>query len=360
MTHLAVLMILCFAGGCKIQVTTETGRSESTTSTENNASSQTQPTAAEAPRDSIRVMTYNIQYFSAKGLNNGNRVSKIKRILADINPDVVAVQEVADRAAMELLFPPGQWLNVIDDDSPDEQDTGFAVRKPWKIKNFPADLDADDEHFLASGRSNESFFPRRRDALFIEVTDPAGEPVFTAVNIHAKARVGGRATTAPRRNGAAKVLVQKIKTRLAGQNVVLMGDFNDSPDDISLNILETGDPQASSGPNPWPSSFMVNLLQPAWEAGMVTTGANPRRLDKKTGLLNIVYPDARARNHDAIARDTRTGPIIFDQILVSKNLNERVDQKSVTIYQNPEALSGAEGTRPSDHLPVFADIKINR
>lgn len=60
---------------------------------------------------------------------------------------------------------------------------------------------------------------------------------------HAKSRFGGRHTTDPRREGAARRLVHKLERAYHDEPYVLVGDFNDSPDDRSLNILEAGLPE---------------------------------------------------------------------------------------------------------------------
>ncbi len=305
-----------------------------------------------------RVMTYNIKYLAADAAGAGNRIEKLRTIVDEISPTVVAVQEVDDRAAMQQVFPEGDWLIVIDDDSRDKQDLAFAVRRPWKLDGIAEDLDADDENFLAEGKMNESFFPNRRDALFINVLAPDGSSAFTAVNVHAKARVGGREKTEPRRNGAAQVLVEAFRTELKGRNIVLMGDFNDAPDDVSLNILESGDPEAGAGDNEAVGSFMVNLAQPLWEQNRVTLGADSNRIDRSTGLLNNVFPTARERNIKGRGRSTNTGPILFDQILVSSRLRTAVVPDSIQIYCKPIALEGKGFSKPSDHLPVFADIDL--
>lgn len=305
-----------------------------------------------------RVMTYNIQYLNVKAAGDGNRIEKLRTIISDIKPTVVAVQEVADRAAMELVFPKTDWLIVIDDDGRDRQDVAFAVRRPWKLNGIADDLDADDENFLAEGQKNESFFPNRRDALFINVETPDGAEVFTAVNVHAKARVGGRAKTEPRRNGASRALVEAFRGELKGKNIVLMGDFNDAPDDVSLNILESGNPSALAGSSPAPAEFMVNLAQPLWEQNMATLGAEVTRLDRESGLINNVFTDARERNSKGRGRDTHTGPIMFDQILVSKDLADSVVPGSTQIYRKPIALEGVGFSRASDHLPLYVDIEF--
>jgi len=157
--------------------------------------------------------------------------------------------------------------------------------------------------------------------------------------------------------GSSRILLEHLKGELKGRNVVLLGDFNDTPDDASMNILETGSPNAFGKMEDEPDEFMVNLCESLWARGMVTHGASDRRLDKKTGLINNVYPEARKRNDNTRGRDAGSGPILFDQILVSKNLEGAVAGDAATIYRKPQALQGPGFNRPSDHLPVYVDLK---
>lgn len=305
-----------------------------------------------------RVMSYNIQNFTTEAATHGNRTARLRQIITEINPDVVALQEIADRDALHLIFSPDKWTIIIDDDSRDRLDLAFAVRKPWTVLNAAPDLDADDEHFLAPGPALDTWFPVRRDALFVRVATPDGRPAFTAINVHYKSRVGGRANTRERREGASRHLVKLIKEKLPDEPIVLMGDFNDSPDDIALNILETGNPEAVHGNNPWPSNFLINLHQPKWSRGKVTLGIEPDSIDKKTGLLNVVVNNARQRNDRGQNSNTHTGPIMFDQILASPQLAGNPPREG-NIYKNPIALQGPGFSRPSDHLPVFADLTLD-
>jgi hypothetical protein len=50
-----------------------------------------------------------------------------------LDAHVIDLQEIADRAALERVFPPAEWHMVIDDDSTNAQDLAVAVRKPLRI-----------------------------------------------------------------------------------------------------------------------------------------------------------------------------------------------------------------------------------
>src|SRR5574341_538191 len=217
-----------------------------------------------------------------------------------LNADIIGLQEIADRAALELVFPPATWSIVIDDDSGDLQDLAIVVRKPLKVI-APADLDADDVNFLFPGNANENHFPNRRDILVAEIEVQQGSPSLFVVVDHAKSRLGGRATTDPRREGAARDLVRALEMDFDDRGFILMGDFNDNPDDRSLNILETGNPDAPGGPEEIDGPFLTNLSEALVVADRVSWGRQSH--DIAGDHINTVDPGSRKRNNDARGTD---------------------------------------------------------
>ena len=193
-----------------------------------------------------------------------------------LDADVIGLQEIADRAALELLFPPQAWHLVIDDDSTDAQDVALAVRKPISVVGLPPDLDADDQHFLFSSASND-LFPNRRDVLAVHVQMPDDPATFVVMVIHAKSRVGGRATTDARREDAARALIRVLERDFDDKDFILLGDFNDNPDDRSLNILETGDPNAPAGPEEIDGPFLMNVTEVPAARDQVSFGRTASR-----------------------------------------------------------------------------------
>jgi hypothetical protein len=148
----------------------------------------------------VRVATYNIQFLSADVVHQGDRLDQLREVIALLDADVIGLQEIADRAALALVFPPAEWHLVIDDDSPDLQDLAVAVRKPLRVVGLPADLGADDEHFLFA-HETETLFPNRRDLLAVPVQLADESATFVVMVHHGKSRAEGRAATDPRQRG---------------------------------------------------------------------------------------------------------------------------------------------------------------
>lgn len=314
------------------------------------------PAAAEAT-GTLRIATYNIQHFKSDATQQGDRVEKLKKLVEKLDADVIALQEIADRAATNLIFPPEKWDVVIDDDSADTQDLAVAIRKPLKAAGVKENLDADDNNFFFAGSQFEHEFPNRRDALAVEVVNPQTSQSITVVNLHLKSRLGGRNETDPRRVGAARLLVEKLKKDYEGKTFVVLGDMNDNPDDQSMNILETGDPNTTGGMEQEDGPFLANLAEPLIARDIVSHGISEKMIDKEDGLLRVTIPGSRERNDRYRGRDTNTGPILLDQILVPVRMKPAVKGGEVSIFREPFAVQGPGFSRPSDHLPVYADIQ---
>ncbi|MGR5144428.1 hypothetical protein ACQKPX_22490 [Photobacterium sp. DNB23_23_1] len=78
--------------------------------------------------DTLRVATYNSKFLSA--CMNKGRVINYQYVadkLGDV--DVIALQEVRDRYSVERYFTPDKWSVIMDDDSTDDMNLSYMVRK---------------------------------------------------------------------------------------------------------------------------------------------------------------------------------------------------------------------------------------
>lgn len=296
--------------------------------------------------EAIRIASYNIKFFSAGVVNQGDRLDKLKQVIAILDANVIGLQEIADRAGLELLFPPAQWEIVIDDASADDQDVALAVRKDkLKVKSH---------RFLFPNPQDDTFFPNHRDVLCGEIELLSGAGKFFVMVEHCKSRLGGRSATDSRREGAASRLVDKLKQEFDDLDFVILGDFNDNPDDRSLNILETGNANSPGGPEEIDGPLLVNLMDRLCAQGHVSHGRTPA--DIETDRIDTIDPDSRQRNNLARGTDANTGDILFDQILFPVWMLDKYVGGSVRVFDHPVAISGSSSTRASDHLPVYAEF----
>lgn len=299
----------------------------------------------------VRIATYNIKFLKAS--ISDARAASIRHVIETLDADIIGLQEIADRAALQRVFDPAAWDIIIDDDSGDAQDVALVVRRPLRVLGMSSDLDADDEHFLFSGPENESSFPNRRDLLCVQVEIPGEvQPLFVMVH-HAKSRLGGRAATDPRREAAALAILSKLEHDFDGRRFAIVGDCNDNPDDRSMNILEAGQPAAAGGPEEIQGPFLLNLCEPLVALDHVSWGL--RASDVVDGRIDTVRPGSRQKNNSERGTAGHVSPILFDQILIPVSMGPLCMSGSARVFDDPAAILGGADAA-SDHLPVYADL----
>jgi hypothetical protein len=159
---------------------------------------------------------------------------------------------------------------------------------------------------------------------------------------HWPSRYGGKDATKHKRADAARLLKRQIDSIISADplaKVIVMGDFNDDPDDDSLwRILNAG---------PWEAQQKVDLVNLFWEY-------------KKKEIGTVFHTDVNGRWY------------VFDQIIVSKALlsgdSFQLRYPRGFIFRG-DWLIDSETKRPyrsfrgpvfvggySDHLPVYADF----
>lgn len=313
---------------------------------------------AATAQTAARIATYNIKYLDTGVGQQGDRLTKIREVIQRLEADIIGLQEINNRDALELVFAPAEWRLVIDDDSNENQDVALAVRRPWTLPDFPSDtdLDADDDDFLFPGSGNDTNFPKRRDVLAVRVRAPNEDIELVIMVVHAKSRLEGRALTDPRRVGAARDLIARIRQDYDEARLVLLGDFNDNPDDQSLNILETGLNNAPAGPEEIQGPFLVNLTETLVVADHVSHGL---KTDAVHGdHVHTVDAGSRQRNNDLRGTNANTGDILFDQLLIPAWMVGEYVPDSAQVFDHAVAAQGNNTTRASDHVPVFADFLL--
>ncbi|KGK20980.1 endonuclease/exonuclease/phosphatase family protein [Vibrio navarrensis] len=186
--------------------------------------------------ETLSFATYNSKFLSA--CMNKVRIINYQAVIEKLDDvDVVALQEVRDRYALERFFPKDKWTVNIDDNSTDDMNLAFAIKKgisyrleSGNVENADAVLDFAFDHL------NKNFVDQRR-LLKVVITHQNKD--ILVLNHHAKSRYNGRSVTDEQRIQAALDIVSYIST-VGFEHVALLGDFNDTPDDASLNSLEIG------------------------------------------------------------------------------------------------------------------------
>jgi endonuclease/exonuclease/phosphatase family metal-dependent hydrolase len=305
--------------------------------------------APQAAPTRMRVATYNVEWMNA--LQPTGRMKNLKSVVKSLDADIIGLQEIQDRLTLTKIFD-DSWDYGVYSDKDNRQNPAIAVRKPYVLKSFT---------LLFPDKALDFAFPNRRDVLHAVVQTPAGETVNLYV-LHLKSRRGGRLTTDPQRHQAAALLSDYLKKEKPA-NAIVLGDFNDAPDDATANILETGDPRAKGGKVE--PSLLFNLTEANWERDECTIGLHELFKGEK---LSPVVKGAREDNSRLAGKDynfpadVKVEQTMFDQILVGESLWKRSDKKAV-VYTGEDALRGVKEPASarelaSDHLPVYADFKL--
>lgn len=317
--------------------------------------------------DYTRVMTYNIQWFHAN--DDAKRIANIKEIFETSKPNIVCVQEIEGKAALQQIFD-SEWQIGIMDYADEFQETGIAVKRPYQLVSYDMVFKAKELDYA---------FPGKRDLFRAVIKTPSGKELVVYSH-HMKSRSGGRLQTDGQRAMAAGMIASYIANK-GDENVILAGDFNDAPDDVAPNILESGNLLAKGGGEK-KYDLLANLTEELADKDYTTLGVHDLYFGEP-GVTAMV-PGAKADNARLRGRDYRfpddvkVPQAFFDQIFCSLNLYARGGKAYV--YDHAPALRGLRGrvqvsedettgartvqytengTLASDHLPVFADIRIN-
>jgi len=268
-----------------------------------------------------------------------DHISKVLAAMLDsIQPIAIGLSEVENRKVIEDLIsqPALQKFNlgIIHHESPDERgiDVALLYNKDVLSEVFDAFLRVEFSFDTAD---------KTRDIVYFKGYMTEEFPIYFFVN-HWPSRRAANGDSEKKRLTAATVLRAKIDDIYKGDpmaRIVIMGDFNDNPDDKSLTFLCSGNYKYPLNQN------LVDLM----------------RLPQSRHEFTLKYHEQRD---------------LFDQFIVSKNLltsdNPYYIKNSAThifkplwiMYDDPKY--GLVPSRTylgtywvggySDHLPVYIDI----
>ena len=189
----------------------------------------------------IKVATYNI-YWLDDEISSARR-DRLQQVIRELDADIIAFQEIQSRSALVNILPDHYEIGILDDEE-ELQELAIAVRHPLAIASLK---------MIFPEERHEKGFPRKRDLLEAQV-EGFGQ-LFTVLVHHAKSRSGGRVKTDERRVTASTMIMQFLTSRVSQDLIILMGDFNDNPDDQSVNVLEYGVTHVENGIDKKPDTF---------------------------------------------------------------------------------------------------------
>jgi len=192
------------------------------------------------------------------------KLNDLAEVISEINPkelpEIVGLVEVENQTVLEDLIHTAKLNNqyaIIHEESPDYRgiDVSLIYRRDAFTEVMHETLPVvfpDDPNF------------KTRDILHV-TGKIRNKTVHVFVN-HWPSRIGGDEKTEPKRNLAASVLKSKVDQVLASDpnaRIIIMGDMNDEPANISLQ-------QTLGATLPNSQAKLVNLMMPDDTAGLGT------------------------------------------------------------------------------------------
>jgi len=161
------------------------------------------------------------------------KIKNTAEVLADLNVDVVGLCEVENRFVLEELNQAyaGRQYEIIHYESPDSRGIDNALLYDPKI--FTVIESRPILNTLPDGG-------KTRDILYVK-GQYAGETIHLFVN-HWPSNYGGRKKSIPKRAATASLIakeVAKISRHDASAEIILIGDFNEDPDEMNVQSLKT-------------------------------------------------------------------------------------------------------------------------
>jgi predicted extracellular nuclease len=271
----------------------------------------------------------------------------VESVGIDRMPDLIGLCEVENKKVLTFLLQRTQLKEygyfIIHFDSPDPRgiDVALLYRKssfrPEKFTYYPVVFKSTTER-------------NTRDILYAKGKIPNGEHLHVFVN-HWSSRVGGAEQSEHKRITASSTL-RRVADSLFFDNrrshILIMGDFNDYPDNKSVRETLKAETDSSATREP---GRLYNLM--AWQMGEGKGTYNYRNqwgfldqfilsgslLDNKSRTFTY-FNQARAYREDFLLQGGKRNP---EQIM------------PFSTYDGNKYLGGF-----SDHLPIFIDLHLKK
>ena len=290
----------------------------------------------------IRIATYNV--LTGIGNTGANGREELEAVIARINPDVLALQEVtgndlkgplnqlAERMDYRFVFAPVTAL-----------DTGSRV---VILSKFPFSENSSKSIISPPGANDMT---RAAAAVIVDVPGTENDP--TIVTAHLKCCFN---QDDPFRRAVEMLRIRKYLEEQGldkDDNIFVLGDFNLLGNDIVFESLPPGLPQSYRLGND--IEYDVKYF------------ADPTNYFTSLALVNPGF-----RQQDGVTTDTYRGSnTILDYILVSNSIarrtpatevyNSALDTSNSGLSKEGNPLPRGTSDKASDHYPVFGDFELD-
>lgn len=255
------------------------------------------------------------------------------------NPVIIGLVEIENKGVLEDLKRTGRLAKtnyeIAHKDSPDARgiDCGLLYDKSAfkliKMETLKVAIDSIPDF-------------KTRDILYVKGEFKGGKIIHLFVN-HWPSRRGGEGESEIRRIQAAKVARAKVDEILKADpkaNIVLMGDFNDHPDNVSIKDILKAKAVTDTGAD------LVDLFEDDHKAGKGT-----HNYKGEWGVLDhFIVSKALYNGKNGIALSPNDGKIVYEEKLLFTGKDG--SKKPSTTYGGPNYYGGY-----SDHLPIQLMLK---
>jgi len=303
----------------------------------------------------LRVATFNLKWLTATATEtrmapweDEEHLAEHRRALAGIltaiKADVLAVQEVTSRAALEKLAAEpalaGLKYRVLHAESEDNgtgQDVAFLVSPRVRLDTIGGAVIRRFADTLAGRPAALNRRDPRKQRLTKHALVCFSKPLKAcALGVHLLAHPDDRGRTA-RREAQALIIADLVRKEIAPRRsaVIVLGDLNDFDPEV-------GGPSAYAAK----TRHVLRLIK-----DFDTTKPGPELFN----AAQLIEPASRRysaywdRNKNGI-RDARDPHSLIDHILVDKSLRKRVTQADI--------LHDTHDGTVSDHWPVVVDVNV--
>lgn len=313
----------------------------------------------------FRVMSYNVEnYFDCvddsltrdeeylpgkmRGWNYNRYVQKqtnIARVIVAVGgwtpPAIVGLCEVESRKAIIELTRYSPLSNLkyayVHYESPDLR--GVDVALLYQPDVFRLIVSRPVSITFENGSKSTT-----RDILYVCGQVPSGDTLHVFV-CHFPSRLGGEMESANKRQQTAAVLRQQVDEVFSKDNdanIIIMGDFNDYPDNESLDqVLNAVFPE-----KPFLATNLYNLMYPLHKAGKGT-----HKHGGDWGVLDQIIVSGSLLNESSELYTTTDAAEIFDADFLSEEDRKFLGKQPFRTYNGMKYNGGF-----SDHYPVYVDF----
>jgi len=273
-----------------------------------------------------------------------NQIAEVIQAIGkqELLPDVIGLGEVENRKVLDFLITKTDLsslgYSIVHFDSPDKRGIDVALLyrkdrfKPLKSHNYPVIFPGDMEK-------------PTRDILYVKGELPNKSTLHVLVN-HWPSRSGGQKETEAKRIMAAKTakrLCDSISFNDPKANILIMGDLNDYPSDISLTEALQAQNDTSNT-----KAGLYNLM--GWQKGE-NVGSHPYK--GEWGFLDqIIVSGSIIKGNNNIKTYFNQAKAFRPDFLIEKNEKFNNWQTKRT-YGGKKYLGGY-----SDHLPVYVNLYL--